>query len=267
MILIYAYDAAGFNYDALSRTLGNSAPWNAYKFTGKERDSESSLDNFGARYYGSSLGRFMTPDWSNEPDPVPHANIQNPQSLNLYGYVQNNPLSRRDADGHVTCDPDAATWGPNGVTVTAGACHLDAWDYLILSYYITRALYQVQQEQGERSRGWLLNQASNFVALLAATMKDCGCDDKTNEESSSSKKESDPPKATSPNQMQKQVESGKAPDSVDRVDSPRFPYEKPHIEFKDGNALNNDGTWKHGGRELTNAEKDWVTNNGWSVPK
>jgi RHS repeat-associated protein len=31
---------------------------NGYKFTGKERDAESSLDMFGARYYGSSLGRF-----------------------------------------------------------------------------------------------------------------------------------------------------------------------------------------------------------------
>jgi RHS repeat-associated protein len=34
------------------------------KFTGKERDTESGLDMFGARYYGSSLGRFMTPDWA-----------------------------------------------------------------------------------------------------------------------------------------------------------------------------------------------------------
>jgi len=32
------------------------------KFTGKERDSKSGLDNFEARYFGSSLGRFMTPD-------------------------------------------------------------------------------------------------------------------------------------------------------------------------------------------------------------
>ena len=33
-----------------------------YKFTGQERDGESGLDNFGARYYESSMGRFMTPD-------------------------------------------------------------------------------------------------------------------------------------------------------------------------------------------------------------
>jgi hypothetical protein len=36
---------------------------NHYKFTGKERDSESGLDYFGARYYGSGLGRFVKPDW------------------------------------------------------------------------------------------------------------------------------------------------------------------------------------------------------------
>src|SRR5262249_15221182 len=35
---------------------------NRYKFTGKERDTESGLDNFGARYDSSSMGRFMSPD-------------------------------------------------------------------------------------------------------------------------------------------------------------------------------------------------------------
>jgi RHS repeat-associated protein len=36
----------------------------AYKFTSKERDAKSGLDYFGARYYGSTMGRFMFPDWS-----------------------------------------------------------------------------------------------------------------------------------------------------------------------------------------------------------
>jgi RHS repeat-associated protein len=76
---------------------------NHYKFTGKERDSESTLDNFGARYYSSSLGRFVSADWSTIPTPVPYANFTNPQTLNLYGYVKNNPLSSTDPDGH--CDP------------------------------------------------------------------------------------------------------------------------------------------------------------------
>jgi RHS repeat-associated protein len=58
------------------------------------------LDYFGARYYGSALGRFTSPDWSAVPQPVPYAKLGNPQSLNLYAYVGNNPLTRFDPDGH-----------------------------------------------------------------------------------------------------------------------------------------------------------------------
>jgi RHS repeat-associated protein len=62
-------------------------------FTGKERDSESGNDYFGARYYASSMGRFMSPDsLLGSPD--------NPQSWNLYSYVQNNPVKNTDPDGH-----------------------------------------------------------------------------------------------------------------------------------------------------------------------
>jgi RHS repeat-associated protein len=42
-------------------------------FTGKERDAESGNDYFGARYYSSALGRFMSPDWSAKVEPVPYA--------------------------------------------------------------------------------------------------------------------------------------------------------------------------------------------------
>lgn len=67
--------------------------------------------------------------------------------------------------------------------------------------------------------------------------------------------------------MQKQVERGQAPRSVDRVDRARRPHEKDQVHFKDGSALNRDGTWKHGGRALTNAEKDWLFENGWILPE
>ena len=66
-----------------------------YKFTGKERDAESGLDNFGARYDASSLGRFMTPDPSGLLAPHP----EDPQSWNLYAYVRNNPLIYLDPNG------------------------------------------------------------------------------------------------------------------------------------------------------------------------
>jgi RHS repeat-associated protein len=68
--------------------------------SGKERDSETGLDYFGARYYGSNMGRWMSPDWAGSPEPVPYAEFTDPQTLNLYGYTRNNPLSHVDADGH-----------------------------------------------------------------------------------------------------------------------------------------------------------------------
>lgn len=46
------------------------------------------------------MGRLMSPDWSGGTVPVPYANLSDPQSLNLYGYVGNNPLSMTDPDGH-----------------------------------------------------------------------------------------------------------------------------------------------------------------------
>lgn len=68
--------------------------------TGKERDTESGNDYFGARYYASTMGRFLTPDWASNPEAVPYGIYTNPQTLNLYNYMRNNPLSGTDKDGH-----------------------------------------------------------------------------------------------------------------------------------------------------------------------
>lgn len=77
----------------------NSCPQN-YKFMGKERDPETNNDDFGARSYASAYGRFLSADWSSTPTPVPYANLTNPQTLNLYAMVSDNPESFADLDGH-----------------------------------------------------------------------------------------------------------------------------------------------------------------------
>ena len=92
--------------------------------TGKERDTESGNDYFGARYYGSSMGRFRSPDWSSDLEAVPYASLGNPQSLNLYSYVQNNPLKSRDPDGHMHQECDAATY--SYTTESTGTIHVSA---------------------------------------------------------------------------------------------------------------------------------------------
>ena len=103
-MFIFGYDASASSFTALHLgvTVANST--SSQQFTGKERDAESGLDYFGARYYGSALGRFTSPDWSTKPQPIPYAKLENPQSLNLYAYVFNNPLAHRDADGHIIDD-------------------------------------------------------------------------------------------------------------------------------------------------------------------
>jgi RHS repeat-associated protein len=63
--------------------------------TGKERDAETGLDYFGARYYSGAQGRWTSPD----PGSITSRHLANPQKWNAYAYVINNPLSNIDPDG------------------------------------------------------------------------------------------------------------------------------------------------------------------------
>ena len=64
-------------------------------FTGKERDTETGLDYFGARYYSGKRARFTTVD----PVYTWQENLVDPQRWNRYSYVRNNPMRYTDPDG------------------------------------------------------------------------------------------------------------------------------------------------------------------------
>jgi len=72
---------------------------NHYKFTGKERDAETQLDYFGARYFDNPFGRFMTPD----PLMLQKQKLFDPQQWNMYQYARNNPLRFTDPTGKYVC--------------------------------------------------------------------------------------------------------------------------------------------------------------------
>ncbi len=95
----------------VERVIQQNDSANNYKFTGKERNAETGLDDFGARYYVSTLGRFMSPDWDGKPVTVPYASFGDPQTLNLYSYVENGPLNKADADGHGPPDSNPSFGG------------------------------------------------------------------------------------------------------------------------------------------------------------
>ncbi len=86
---------ARHDYRAFGEEVTTGPGVDARRFTGKERDAESGLDYFGARYYRADIGRFTTID----PVYTWQENLVDPQRWNRYAYVRNNPLRWVDPDG------------------------------------------------------------------------------------------------------------------------------------------------------------------------
>ena len=85
--------------DTLSHTGTNATK---HLYTRQEKDTETNLYYYGARYYDLNLARFVQPD-------TYVSNIYNPQDLNAYSYVQNNPLKYTDPTGHEPVKSEAGT--------------------------------------------------------------------------------------------------------------------------------------------------------------
>ena len=147
------------------------------QFTGKERDAESGLDYFGARYYGSALGRFTSPDPSGPLAQKP----QDPQSWNLYAYARNNSLANVDPDGldciyansagtgvhHVDHNSNANDCGDNGGTWLSGYVNED-W----VHYNKKAKAFEAASEDGDQ-----INFAQFKAGALTDDNGDCfsGC--------------------------------------------------------------------------------------------
>jgi RHS repeat-associated protein len=111
-----------------------------HHFTCKERDSESGSDYFGARYLASSMGRWLSPD----PLGMAFADPTDPQSLNRYAYVLNNPLIFSDPDGLDCVYTSNQSWNSITVTInhgdgkcTKGGTYVDGYvDPKSVHYYV-----------------------------------------------------------------------------------------------------------------------------------
>lgn len=113
------YDADFTPYGG-ERPYTNSCPQN-YKFEGKERDTETTNDYFGARYYSNRFGRWLSADWSAVPVAIPYAILANPQTLNLYAMVDDDPETSADLNGH--CANSPAPCAPAPENCVGQACH------------------------------------------------------------------------------------------------------------------------------------------------
>jgi len=115
------------------------------QFTGEERDVETGLDYFGARYYGSTQGRFTSPD-----DFLNDTNVSDPQSWNLYSYVRNNPMKYIDPTGRIKTDANGNVITEARVDNDTAVIRIDGKDYFVFAqttasgstYYV---LWQVEK--------------------------------------------------------------------------------------------------------------------------
>lgn len=135
------------------------------KFGSKERDIETGLDYFGARYLASAQGRFTSPD-----EPFADQHEYDTQSWNLYSYVVNNPLRFTDPTGRAKgCKPGEV-----------GPCvgEYDTERYTFIENGRKKALYwnnaggfwetRLEMMQRTTGRGIKMNPASGLVIIIPA---------------------------------------------------------------------------------------------------
>ena len=118
------YPFGATSYSGVSSTFSGAAP-KRYGYCGKERDEESGLDYFGARYYASWLGRWTAPD--------PEVD-----GRNLYQFVLDNPIKLIDPDGHNPDDASSAGGGSSSGSDSGEATgkRQSPWTYVGSSLHV-----------------------------------------------------------------------------------------------------------------------------------
>jgi hypothetical protein len=94
-----------------------------------------------------------------DPQPIPYADLTDPQTLNLYSYVRNNPLSRTDPDGH-RCE-DVAEFGRE-LTMSAPHPLVKLGGYLIIGAGIVGTALTNPEVRRSISDG--LSRAGDYIA-------------------------------------------------------------------------------------------------------
>jgi RHS repeat-associated protein len=152
-------------------------------FTGQERDTETGLDNFKARYFSSTQGRFTSVDPSRK-SIIP----TNPQTWNRYSYTYNNPLVMVDNNGKWptgthkdiiekafrTLDPKLVRHIQRGSEMVdrLGASPRTLYEKNAPQHAMTPGYKVRELGSVEKAREWARNEATNFINSNMAQAKD-----------------------------------------------------------------------------------------------
>jgi RHS repeat-associated protein len=156
-----------YPYGGIAYTYGGDI--NHYKFTGKERDLETGLDNSGRRFYASTMGRWMTPD----PINLTSARLVNPaNTLNKYVYGGNNPLKYLDKDGQditIFYRPESEASGDFG-HIFLGVLNQNTAQVAFLDFYPKGGTDSFGSGEGAYNLGDMQDRAAQVAAGAYATL-------------------------------------------------------------------------------------------------
>ena len=256
LVATYSYDPWGAPtgiYDAngntISQTSNAVAAYNPFRYRGYRYDGDTRLYYLQSRYYDPAVKRFINAD-------TYASTGQGFIGYNMFAYCMNNPVCHADENGELSWQQVFYV----GITTSLIG-------FAILATLPTGGGSLLL---AGASGGAMTASAATSAAAVSAKIAVIG-GTATAAASVMYSSISKPP--TSRNQMQKQAENGQAPKEVDRVDGVHTnlkpPNNQPHIHFKNGTAINLDGTMHHGGvkdLKITNQIAKWLLNNGWSLP-
>ena len=133
---------------------------NDYKFTGKEKDEDTGLYYYESRYYDSAIGRFTAVDpWGGE--------LTDPQTLNKYAYVRNNPLKYVDPSGEVLVT--SAALGGSYLAATSGAFLAGLGKVAIGAIVGAFVVNETMNMAGEINAGWNTGGVSSLQSGIGST--------------------------------------------------------------------------------------------------
>ena len=252
IVATYNYDAwgnivriNGQSPDAVEET--SLAKINPFRYRGYYYDTDTGLYYLNSRYYDPGTGRFINADGQLNGGVLGN---------NLFSYCENNPINCSDNNG--------ANWRTAfGMGLAVAAIGLVVLATLPFSGPLLA---------GAGIAASTVATAANVTVATGLSVAGGALFASNNEHGNSQNSTRNSNERTSPNQMQEQVNRGQAPREVDRVDKgkPSIPDNKDHIHFKDGTALNYDGSPSHEGNglpKITRAISDWIQKNNWGLPK